>query len=422
MTMRAAFNSLDPLNTTTRDNVALGNVSRLVFDSLVTLDDTGKPQPSLAIAWQEEPGSLRWTFTLRDGVVLHNGSRLTPQVVASSLRTANPEWKVLATGNMVIVESSVPRPDLPVVVALPRNGIALRDGNKLVGTGPFAINDWQPGKKLTLAARDDYWGGRPFVDAIEIEVGRNPRDQMIALDLGRADLTDVLPEQAHRALAEGRYIASSAPLELVALNFQKERLSEDDGKLRQALALSIDRNSLNNVILQGAGESAGGLLPNWLSGYGFLFPIQVDLRRARELRDSVSQRPIWTLGYDNGDPTTRLLAERIALNARDAGLSLQPTIAANPDIRLVTIPIASVDARIALSSMTAQLGLKTPPIAGSSVNDLYQAESSVLATQRVIPLLHLRVNYGLGPMVKNWTRRVDGSWNLPDVWLGASKP
>ena len=61
-------------------------------------------------------------------------------------------------------------------------------------------------------------------------------------------------------------------------------------------------------------------------------------------------------------------------------------------------------------------------IKGESVDELYKMESSLLASQRVIPLLHLRVNHGLAATVKNWTKNPDGSWRLEDVWLGTAKP
>src|SRR2546422_7007982 len=71
---------------------------------------------------------------------------------------------------------------------------------------------------------------------------------------------------------EGRRVESSAPTELIALVFSRDRQSPEDGRLREALALSVDRGSMNTVLLQGGGEPAGGLLPNWMTGYAFLFP------------------------------------------------------------------------------------------------------------------------------------------------------
>jgi len=420
--MRAALTALDPADERTADQVALAHISALILDTLVTLDDSGKPQPSLALSWHSELGHHRWTFDLRGGARLQNGSLLTADIVAASLRFSNPGWKVIADGSTVAVESDDPLPDLPVVLALPRNSIAVRAGSTLLGTGPFAIAEWQQGKMLKLIARDDSWHGRPFVDSIEIEMDRNLHDQLIALDLGKADLIEMPPDQAHRAMAQGRRIAKSAPLILIALVFQREPLSEDEIKLRRALSLSINRKSLNSVVLQADGEPTASLLPNWLTGYGFLFPTTPELRQARELRDSVRQTPTWSLNYDHEDPVARLLAERIALNARDAGLSLQPTIASNSDVQLLSIPLESIHARTALNAISTRTATNIPQPSGSSLEDLYQSENKFLALQRVMPLLHVRVNYGLSSTVKNFTQHSSGGWDLGDVWLGAAKP
>ena len=140
----------------------------------------------------------------------------------------------------------------------------------------------------------------------------------------------------------------------MGLVFSRDAQSAEDGKLREALALSIDRESMNNVLLQGGGEPAGTLLPGWMSGYAFLFPTAIDLQRARQARDEVQQAPVWTLGYDASDPLARVIAERIALNARDAGLTLQTTATAAADMRLVRMPLPSLDAWVALSELAGE--------------------------------------------------------------------
>lgn len=419
--MRAAPISLDPSELIVADSPSRYNLAQLIFETLVTLDDRGRLQPALANSWQSDPGSQRWQFSLRSGVKFHDGTPLTSDIVAASLRTANPAWKVFPAADVVIVECDSPNPQLPVELSLARNAIARRDG-KLSGTGPFAIAEWQPGRKLTLAARDDYWAGRSYIDSIEIEMGRNLRDQMISLDLKRADLIEVAPEQAHRAVVEGRQVESSAPSELMALSFNSDPQSEDDRHWREALALSIDRSALNTVLLQGSAEPAGGLLPNWMTGYAFLIPVDPDLPRARQLRAEARQMSPRTVGYDANDPVARLVAERIALNARDAGLSLQLSSTGTSDARLVRIPLPSLDPRIALAQLAQALALPPPKFAGMSLQDTYTAEMTLLASQRVIPLLHVRSSVALASTVKNWTPSRDGRWHLQDVWLGAGNP
>jgi ABC-type transport system substrate-binding protein len=245
---------------------------------------------------------------------------------------------------------------------------------------------------------------------------------MLALDLGRADLIEVAPEQAHRAAAEGRRVESSAPVELMALVFARDAPSTEAIRLRQALSFSIDRQALNSVLLQGGGEPAGALLPNWMTGYAFLFSTTADLAKANQVRSQLRPASPWTLSYDAADPVERVLAERIALNARDAGLQLQLTNSATADLRLVRTPIASLDRQVALTTLEAALGVPCSNFGADSAEDFYSAERRLLESRRVIPLLHARVSFGIGGTVRNWSAGPGGSWRLADVWLGAGKP
>ena len=423
-TLRTATNialvSLDPA--AQPDSVAKRNLTRLMFETLVTMDDRGRLRPALATSWQAAPGNQRWQFWVRRGVKFHDGSPLTPEAVAAALRAANPDWNVSPAADSVIIEQNVSDSDLPAWLARPRNAITKRsEGGTLIGTGPFHVRDWQPGKKLILAANESYWGGRPYLDAVEIELGKASRDQLLGLDLGKADVAEVDPEQSHRASTEGRHVMTSAPVELMALVFKRDRQTTAEGKLREALALSIDRTSIRNVMLQGAGEPSGGILPNWVSGYAFVFGNGQNLDRARELRSEVPRAPAQTLAYDAADPLARVIAERVVLNARDAGISLQTTTSGASDLRLVRLPLASLNPRVALVGIAAAANLTAPKFTGNSAEDLYQAESGILRTQRIIPLFQLPVSYALSSAVKDWNQDRDGSEHLEDVWMG-SKP
>jgi len=421
--VRIAPVSLDPADTSEPDSIGRRNLMQLIFDTLLTLDRQGRFEPALATAWQAEPGNQRWHFSLRKDVYFHDGSLLTPEAVAASLRTANPAWKVLAGADSVVVECDSPAPDVPAQLARARNGIAKRStGRNPIGSGPFHITDFQAGKKLTLAAQENYWGGRAYVDTIEIELGRNGRDQLIALDLGKADIAEVPPEQAQRAAGEGRRLVTSAPVELMALVFAHDSESQEESKLRQALALSIDRASVRNVVLQGVGEPTGAILPNWVSGYAFLFPQGQNLIRARQLRGEVRQAWAWNLAYDGTDSLARVIAERVALNARDAGIPLQPGAAPHAGLRLVRIPLASLDPRIALASVAGVAGLPVPRFSVGSADDVYQAENAMLQTQRVIPLFQLPACYVLTPSVHDASQSRAGDWHLEDVWLEIKVP
>jgi peptide/nickel transport system substrate-binding protein len=419
--MRIAPASLDPADSTQPDSVARRNLLRLLFDTLVIVDDFGRVRPALAVSWQAAPGNQRWQFRLRQGVTFDDGSQLTPGVVAASLRAVNQEWSVYALEDSVAIEVNTPDPLLLARLAQPRNSIAKRTANGISGTGPFHVTDWRPGDRLVAAANEDYWAGRPFLDAVEFQFGKMSRDQLVALELGRADVAEVGAEQARRLQAEGRRISISEPVELMALVFSRDPQSNAEAQMRDALALSVDRASIRNVLLQGEGEPSGGILPNWMTGYGFLFPADNDLQKARQKQAEVRQNSSWTLGYDAWDPLARLVAERISLNARDAGISLQLMTTGNPDVRLVRVSLPTVDSRLALAYLASSFGLPAPK-AANFAESLFQAESTALQTRRVLPLFYLPVNYGLSVAVKNWSQHRDAGWDLKNVWLSAGKP
>lgn len=417
--VHAAPGTLDPADSRVPDSFARRSITSFLFDTLVMMDDAGRAKPGLADSWQAAKGNQRWQFRLRQGVKFHDGAPLTSEIVAASLRLANPNWSVRADGDSVTIDSDEPNPEMLAEVALSHNAIVKRDGgDKVSGTGPFHIVDWQPGKKLTLAAEEDCWRGRPFLDAIEIEMGRSFRDQTSALESARADLIEVAPEQVHHF--SGRLV-SSEPVELMALVFARDVSSPEEKLLRESLRLSVGRGSIQTVLLQGAGQPTGSLLPTWISGYGFVFSTQADLQKARQLRGQVTNARVWTIGYDSSDALARLLAERIALNAKDTGLSLVPTGVGSADIGLTRIPLVSSDPWVTLEAIATRTGLARAKNSGASVEELFAAEQTALETERVIPLFHLTVSYAAAANLRDWTLRNDGSVDLASAWLGTPK-
>ena len=410
--MMSASGSLDPVELS--GTVGGGNIARLLFDTLTTIDDRGITQAGLATSWQSDPENRNWQFSLRPGVGFSDGSPLTPESVAASLRTVNPTWHVAAGSDSVAIQVDPLNVDLPAVLALVRNSIVRREGGKLAGTGPFTVGEWLPGKRLALTAREDYWNGRAFLSSMDIDLGGNSQ----AVDFGRHHVVEITPEQARR-VAGSRV---SAPSELLALVFARTPASAMEGRLRGALSSSIDRKVIAEVILQSGAEPARGLLPGWLTGYDFLFSTDTNLASARQAVAETKQKPAWSLGYDANDPLARLVSERIALNASDAGIRLLPTPRADSDVRLVRLSLASLDPHIAIESWAASIGLVPPKFAGGSSEELYAAERVLLQTQQVIPLVHVKAAVAVAGVVNGWSNSRSGDWHLVDVWLGVEKP
>ena len=416
--MRAAPVSLDPTQEGAAPEAAARmKLAPLLFDTLFTLDASGRLRLYLASSATVAPDGKSWRITLPAGVRFQDGTPLTPQVVAGSLRAANSDWTVRAEADAVVIESKAPMPWLPIELARPRYAVVRRsvDGS-VSGTGPFRIAEWVPGKKLVLVANDEYWQGRPLLDKISVELGRGLREQSIALELGKADMVEIAPDQARRALEERRHVALSTPLELVALVFDRNRRAAGDERLRQILAKAVDREAVRNVLLQRTGEATGSLLPNWITGYSFLFSTQADLARARQLRAELRQPTPLTLAYSAKDSLLRMIAERVALNAREAGLLVQSVAGDGPaDIRLVRSRLASPDPMVALMAMAEALGFAAPR--GADPEQLYRAEREVVDSAWVMPLVYLPETYGISPRVRDWNLGAGGSWKLEDVWV-----
>jgi hypothetical protein len=281
----------------------------------------------------------------------------------------------------------------------------------------FAIKRWEAGRRASFAANDFAPGGRPFVDGVEIELGRPLRDQAIDLELGKADVVELGPAELRRAA--GRRVWTSSPVRLVALLFGSR---VEDVRVREALGLAVDRAAIHSVLLQRQGEISGALLPQWLSGFAFLFRGSADMARARALvaEAPASARAI-RLGID--DPQWQTVAARIALNARDAGLAVTVAPAkAAADVRLVEVRIESGDAPKALAGVAAALGLGEPARA-ESPEALAAAERTLLEGFRVIPLFHLPYVYGVGPRVKGGPGITPlGEWRFENLWIEASRP
>src|SRR5260370_8658367 len=108
-------------------------------------------------------------------------------------------------------------------------------------------------------------------------MGRPLRDQAGDLDLGKADVVELGPNELRRQPADRRVWSSSA-VRVLALLFNSRF---DGARVREALALAVDRSAIHRVLLQRQGEISGALLPQWLSGYAFLFPAAPDLGPAR---------------------------------------------------------------------------------------------------------------------------------------------
>jgi peptide/nickel transport system substrate-binding protein len=412
--MQSSPSSLEmPANASPSEYWDASRVIALFADTLVKIDAQGRPVAALAIAWQHDANSRHWELTLRPGVKFHDGSALSPAAVAQIIAPLHPEWTVRATQDGLTIDSESPMPFLLAELALPRNVILKRAANGApIGTGPFRMAEFQPGHSMKLVASDDAWAGRPFVDSVEVDFGRSLRDQMIAFELHKTDIIEAAPAAGPSQLSE-----TSLPVDLLALVFPSATRAQDP-RVREALALSIDRKPIQLVLLKGAGEPTASVLPNWMTGYTAVFPAQPNLQRARAALAEVKVTPL-TLSYDPRDAQAQLIAERIALNAKEAGINMQVSLSGADDVRLVRVVLPSPDPGLTMREAARELGLPQPVIHSDAVEDLFQAEKVLIDGNAVIPLFHLPVGAAAATNVHGWEPDRMGGWNLAAVWLEA---
>lgn len=369
----------------------------LASETLVRIDEHGGIEPSLARGWQSERN--RWRFLLRVKAA-------SPAGVAAALAPLVKKWygdsaTATATPSSVIVQADRAMPDLLERLAQPDAGIP--------GTGPFRVSKWEPGRRALLEANEDYPGGRPFVDAVEFTVAPA---RVSAYQISSADIWELPVGVSRRLIPDGMRIWTSRPLDLIALWLRNPLPA-----LREALSLSIDRAAIVNVLTQRRGEVASGLLPQWLSGYEFVFPAPFDPTRAREMV-RMAKIGALALSYPPSDPLVRSVADRVMVNARDAGLTLR--IAAHDGNADVEVRHVRLDCDGADRALREISGSPEPGDLGSA-EALYHAERAVLDEGRIIPLLHVPDVFGIGPRVH--TSAVEGLPNcdllgaIPNLWL-----
>jgi peptide/nickel transport system substrate-binding protein len=374
-----------------------------ITETLVRYDARGVIEPALSVAWQHDADFKRWRFSLRPKVTFHDGEPLNGASAAPSLLVALKKKyasvSIQAGGQAIVVQAGEAMPDLLADLATPESGVARSSAaDPLIGTGPFRVTAWEPGRRLVVAAFDDYWGSRPYLDSVTVEMGSTRT---------RGDVFDIPVGPARRILPEGLATWSSLPRSLVAIAAAKAPEA-----VLQAVALVIDRAPIVNVLAQHKGDVAFSVLPQWLSGYAFLFQSTPDIARARQMAAQLRLGPL-TLSYPADDGFLRTVAERVALNARDAGIAIQPTPREGGNLRLMEWQIQTPTPAAELARIAGELG---GHVASNKPEALYEAERLLL--DRIIPLIHLRETYGIAPRVHLGSSSSDRfALHLEDAWV-----
>jgi peptide/nickel transport system substrate-binding protein len=270
--------TLDPLNP---ENTADGrSILFNVFEGLVKPDTKGIMQPCIAESWTIEQNGLIYNFTLREGILFHDGSLLKPSDVKFSLETAikagfgflSQIESVLISGdnhNQIRVILSSPDTEfLPYMTAGIVKAESYERYKNNIGTGPFYIESYTPQKDLILKKFDNYWQPDiPKLNKVTILFFANNDAQMIALRGGSIDGTNITGSMAAQLDTRSFDIINSysAAVQLLALN--NAQAPFNDIRVRQALNYGIDVQNIIDAAFFGMGNSSASPIIPGLSVY-----------------------------------------------------------------------------------------------------------------------------------------------------------
>ena len=295
-----------------RDTSA-ARMQELVYSGLVRLDAELVPQPDLAASWEfTDPTTL--VFQLNEGVTFHNGQPLTAEDVKYTFDTLLQEdfgaprrslytpIESIEVVDDLTVQFNLSQPYAPVLQYMDM-GIVPHEaaaelgpdfGDNPVGTGPFQLVEWEKGSRILLEAFDDYFGGRPSIDQIDISIIPDNNVRLIALESGDLDLihSPVPPQDLARLQSDPNLVVeTTTALGYTYLNLNLDNPVLEDVRVRKALAHLSDRETISEVIFYGMdapGQSF--LLPNTFYYTDDVTTYEYDPERAAELLDEAG----WT--------------------------------------------------------------------------------------------------------------------------------
>ena len=288
--------TLDPLSSA---NTADGrSILFNVFEGLVKPDSSGRLVPAAAESYKIEQNGLVYVFTLRPGLLFHNGATLRPADVVFSLNTAikagfsglNQIAGIEVSGEREIrISLKEPDPEfLPyLTVGIAPENNSDREKNP-IGTGPFMIKDYSPQQSLTLVKNPAYWQrGLPKLDKVTLVFVSNNDALLTGLKGGNiegATITGSMLPQLEDQSSFDLIPWYSNTVQLMALNNAQKPL--DDVRVRKAINYALDIPQIIQTAFYGKGEPSGSpVIPGLKDAYddSLRDPYPHDVEKAKEL-------------------------------------------------------------------------------------------------------------------------------------------
>jgi peptide/nickel transport system substrate-binding protein len=288
------------------------NVAQQIFEGLTFVTDDGNIVPLLAESWEISDDGTEYVFTLRQGVMFHNGGTMDAEdVVASWMAGKDPAnayayeferaIEVEALDDYTVrIKTDVPDPLFLRSLAndwgiLPADyyaevGLEGLESNP-IGTGPFRFVEWVRGDRVVLVAFPDYWQeGLPKLARVVFRPIPESSTRVAAVQTGEVHIANRLnAEEAQSLLGAPNVQVIRYPVDRVfyiAFNNLTSGIGQptEDPLVRQAMNYAVDRQAIVDALFNGFADlSTGFMTPGNLGYNADLAPYQYDPATAQDL-------------------------------------------------------------------------------------------------------------------------------------------
>jgi peptide/nickel transport system substrate-binding protein len=300
------------------------NVANQLFDSLTWIDDESNIVPALAESWEISEEGTEYIFTLRQGVVFHDGTTMTARdVVATWEAGKDPENAYFYFYEDALLVEEVDEYTVRMVTEEP-NPLFLRrlaewgvipadyyaevgrDGLEQapIGTGPFKLVEMVPGDRIVLEAHTEYWDeGLPYLARVVFRPITESSTRVAAVQTGELHIANRLnAEEAQSIMGVQGVTIIRYPVDRVfyiAFNNLTSGvgLPTEDPLVRQAMNYAVDTQLIIDALFNGFADQITGFITSGNLGYNdSLEPYPYDPDRARDLLAEAGYPDGFTIG------------------------------------------------------------------------------------------------------------------------------
>jgi peptide/nickel transport system substrate-binding protein len=259
-------------------------VNGTIYEGLTAIDKDLRTVPGLAESWTIAADGKTYTFKLRAAAKFHDGSAMTAEDAAASLKRvlskdiASPLASRLAAVDAVeapdattlivkLKEPSAPLlTSLALIAIVPKSMEANKDALQKapMGTGPFAFKEWQPNGFIELSRHSGWWNAAaPKLAGVKFNIVPESATRQAGLASGQYAMLANIDAATALQLKGRPGVALSDTLELaytlVGMNTSKAPF--DNPKVREAVNVALNRAEIVQAALFGAGVPGGPLSP-----------------------------------------------------------------------------------------------------------------------------------------------------------------